>query len=266
MSHSRQELLDAGVLESDPQGVVDYKLEQRRRELSPFWNPPEIEQRNSHGWELKHFVIFAVLLAGYYAFCFVSDFVKNYPEWSRAREYQQADERASKERVSMKARRAQEFSDFSLISAWPSEVQRGYAKHVDKPLSEIVDELPLDFAKLPLAQQTELGAQVWFRISSKGSEAGQLLSELGSGTVRKRVRIRIGPALTASILFLRRQCTLGVEPACLDIAKAYASTLFEGIAGNGEEAIVKAALKELPETGPLAQSGQVVALKKRLAR
>jgi hypothetical protein len=114
-----------------------------------------------------------------------------------------------------------------------------------------------------LQKKAELGAQIWFRISDKGSNPEQYLIELQA--TPHRVKSPILRAGSLSVVFLRQECTKGVDPACLDAAKSFASLLWNGTTAFDEKIITDMALKELPSTGPLSKSPAIEALRKKLS-
>jgi len=165
-------------------------------------------------------------------------------------------------RADMADQRIQAYSNFSSLSDWPKEIQAMYGKQKDKPLEKIMDDNPGDFNKLSPGKRHMLGAQIWFKISSKGAGAGEYLM-----AVQKAPHRVHNPALRAanlSLHFLKRECQKGVELACLDAAKSFAGLVWHGKGSVQEDWVIKSALDQLPASGPLATADAIESLRAKL--
>jgi hypothetical protein len=160
------------------------------------------------------------------------------------------------------ATRIDEFSSFSKLPAWPKRVQEIYKKQERKPLEKMMDEIPRDLGKLSSKKQQMLGAQIWFKISSKGAGANEYL--IGVQDKPHRVASPMLRAASLSICFLEAECGTGVEVACLDAAKSFAGLVWHGIGSSQEDWVIAAALGKLPSSGPLAKSSSIESLRTKL--
>jgi hypothetical protein len=159
-------------------------------------------------------------------------------------------------------KRIEEYSDFSKLSDWPREVQAIYQKQESKPLGKMLDEIPSNLNSLSSEKRDMLGAQIWFKISSKGAGASEFLSTVQA--TPHRVSSPILRAASLSLHFLKTECQKGLEFACLDAAKSFAGLVWHG--KNSAEAhwIINAALDQLPSSGPLAKSDAIESLRAKL--
>lgn len=163
--------------------------------------------------------------------------------------------RAAKKRVDA-------FTDFSQLSDWPSRVQETFRKKEATPLEVLLDDIPAKLKTLSPARKEELGAQIWFKISSKGAQAPHYLQEVQ--TKPHRVESPWLRAGSLSVYFLRQECNKGIEIACLDAAKSIAGLLWNGTGAFDDKAINELALEQLPTTGSLSKSDSIEALRKKI--
>lgn len=159
-------------------------------------------------------------------------------------------------------KRIEEYSDFSKLSDWPKEVQAIYQKQESKPLGKMLDEIPSNLNNLSFEKRDMLGAQIWFKISSKGAGASEFLSTVQEAP--HRVSSPILRAASLSLHFLKTECQKGLELACLDAAKSFAGLVWHGKDSAEADWIIKAALDQLPSSGPLAKSEAIESLRTKL--
>lgn len=155
--------------------------------------------------------------------------------------------------------RIKDYSDFSKLSDWPQEVQAVYRKQEGKPLGKLLDEIP---TKLSPEKRHVAGAQIWFKISREGTGARDLLMAVQEAP--HRVDNPILRAGGMSLDFLKTECKKGVELACLDAAKSFAGLVWHGKGSAEQRWVIKAALDQLPSSGPLAHSNGVESLRVKL--
>jgi hypothetical protein len=159
-------------------------------------------------------------------------------------------------------KRIQDYSDFSALSDWPQEVQAIYKRQENKSLGKLLDEIPENINKLSPEKRHMLGAQIWFKISSKGTGAGDVLTGLQKAP--HRVGLPVIRSMSLSLHFLDTECKKGVELACLDAAKSMASAFWYGKGSAREDWTIQSALDHLPSSGPLAHSRGVESLRQKL--
>jgi len=158
--------------------------------------------------------------------------------------------------------RIKDYSDFSRLQDWPNRVQEIYKKQESKPLAAMLDDLPENTGKLSPERRFILGAQIWFKISSKGTGANAFLLEVQD--TPHRVANPMLRAASLSLQFLKNECGKGVEPACLDAAKSFAGLVWQGRGSAQEDWVIESALEKLPSSGPLAKSPAVESLRAKL--
>lgn len=161
------------------------------------------------------------------------------------------------------AERIEEFSDFSKLSDWPKRVQAIHQKGEDKSLERLLDEIPADLRKLPPAKREMLGAQIWFKLSSKGAGATDYLATVQEKP--NRVKYPKLAAASLSLGFLKNECSKGVELACLDGAKSFAALVWFGRESSQDPWMIDSALGHLPTSGPLAKSEAIASLRSRIS-
>lgn len=159
-------------------------------------------------------------------------------------------------------KRIKEYADFSTLRDWPKRVQEMYKRQENKPLATMLDEIPENTNKLSRDKRHILGAQIWFKISSKGAGANAFLLEVQD--TPHRVNNPILRAASLSLQFLKNECGKGVELACLDAARSFAGLVWHGKGSVQEDWVIQSALEQLPSSGPLATSPAIASLRTKL--
>jgi hypothetical protein len=159
-------------------------------------------------------------------------------------------------------KRIDAYSDFSRVSDWPARVQDTYRKQQAKSLAALMDEIPENLKHLSSARKEELGAQIWFKISSNGREASQSLIDLQN--MPHRVKSPLQRAGALSVYFLKQECTKGLETACLDAAKSFAGMVWYGTGPFEDGWVNEKALQQLPTSGPLSTSAAIQSLREKI--
>ncbi len=233
----------AGVQPHDGPEMVRMKIANLEKQR-------EIERASAPDINMPHlFVVLAGIIALFFAYVLVKYSVEKFPTW-RQQWSQQAE---AKEILTRQAIRKRLFSDFSSTEDWPANVQAVYKKSTDKTLATILGESPALTANLSPARRMQMGAEIWLRLAGEQSRVQDVIGALPTKPQDQRMK-----ALVYSIKFLREQCHDEIEAACLDLAKGYASELFNGIEGT--------ALTYLPLSGKLASAPKVVALRERITK
>jgi len=169
--------INAGATDHDNEEVIRYKIAQQRAASQSALSGFDTGMDDGPGGGVMHiddvertaFVIKAVLWG--IGFFFISSILgalwsakdELFEYWQESRRAEAAD------------KRVKEYTDFSRLSQWPEKVQEAYRKQENKPLEKLMDEVPRDLNQLSAARRHALGAQIWFKISSKGAGASDYL-------------------------------------------------------------------------------------------